>query len=145
MAFFPKNIFHVSNTYNFEENFLGYCIEIFGDWKIVFGSIASYFYYFPLLVKSVLADTDKTFPLSVKPIYLPIPIYRPIPIPKLYRSHTDFSHTPLYVPNNFCYNVGKWNSWRWVFASNRTHCGICSLYDLSGKPRGCLVCTAFPS
>ena len=43
--------------------------------------------------KSVSADTDtendKTFSLSVKPIYLPIPIYRPIPIPKLYRSYPN--------------------------------------------------------
>ena len=77
MAFFPKNIFHVSNTYNFEGKFLGYWIEIFGHWKIVFSSIASYFYYFLLLVsylwKSVLAntynDTDKTFPLSANGRY----------------------------------------------------------------------------
>ena len=50
MAFFPKNIFHTSNTYNFEGKSLGYWIEIFGYWIMVFGSIASYFYYFPLLV-----------------------------------------------------------------------------------------------
>ena len=73
MAFFPKNIFHLLNTYNFEGNFLGYWIEFFRHWKIVFGSIASYFYYFLLSVsylwKSVSAntytnDTNKTFPLS---------------------------------------------------------------------------------
>ena len=31
-------------------------------------------------------NTDKTFPISAKPIYWPITIYRPIPI--LYRSYT---------------------------------------------------------
>ena len=71
MAFFPKNIFHISNTYNFEGKFLGYWIEIFGHWKIVFCSIASYFYYFPLSVSNQYEN-----------------LYRPIPIPILIRHFT---------------------------------------------------------
>ena len=67
MAFFPKNIFHISNTYNFEGKFLGYWIEIFEHWKNVFCSIASYFYYFPLSVSYRYGN-----------LYLPIPITIPI-------------------------------------------------------------------
>ena len=65
MAFFPKNIFHVSNTYNFEGKFLGYWIEIFGYWKIVFGSIASYFYYFPLSVSYRYGNLYRPIPITI--------------------------------------------------------------------------------
>ena len=65
MAFFPKNIFHISNTYNFEGKFLGYWIEIFGYWKIVFGSIASYFYYFPLSVSYRYGNLYRPIPITI--------------------------------------------------------------------------------
>ena len=65
MAFFPKNIFHISNTYNFEGKFLGYWIEIFGHWKIVFGSIASYFYYFPLSVSYRYGNLYRPIPITI--------------------------------------------------------------------------------
>ena len=65
MAFFPKNIFHISNTYNFERKFLGYWIEIFGYWKIVFGSIASYFYYFPLSVSYRYGNLYRPIPITI--------------------------------------------------------------------------------
>ena len=63
--------------------------------------------------KSVSTDTktntNKTFHLSAKPIYLPI--YRPIPIPKLYRSYPALSIYPfislidLSISNNRIYLV----------------------------------------
>ena len=60
-----KNIFHVSNTWNFEGNFLRYWIEIFGHWKIVFGSIASYFYYFPLSVSYRYGNLYRPIPITI--------------------------------------------------------------------------------
>ena len=37
----------------------------------------------------ILADIDKLFPISAKPMYWLIPIYWPITIPILYQSYTD--------------------------------------------------------
>ena len=65
MTFFPKNIFHIWNTYNFEGKFLGYWIEIFGYWKIVFGSIASYLYYFPLSVSYRYGNLYRPIPITI--------------------------------------------------------------------------------
>ena len=49
----------------FEGNFLGYWIEIFGHWKIVFGSIASYLYYFPLSVSYWYGNLYQPIPITI--------------------------------------------------------------------------------
>ena len=83
---------HLWLRYHFERKIFGSSIAIWDISKNFFGSIATYYYCYSLLVSyrygSVSAYTDKTFPISANLTYRPIPICRPITITILYRSYT---------------------------------------------------------
>ena len=111
MAFFPKNIFHISNTYNFEGKFLGYWIEIFGYWKIVFGSIASYFYYFPLSVSYRYGNLYRPIPITIPIRHFP---YRQNRYIGRYRYRNCIGRTLLHVVQ-YCFQSVSSNIFCTIF------------------------------
>ena len=64
MAFSPKNMFHISNT-TLKGNYQDIELKFLDIEKIAFGSIASYFYYFPLSVSYRYGNLYRLIPIMI--------------------------------------------------------------------------------